>query len=133
MYWYVNILPSSYSAHFFSPKSSLPPPHSPPFPPAPPSPPPPPTLVTVYRRSDQLVPYKAVKWLEKALPSCTSEVILGGTHALLYDQGSMDEVFTALQKGVSEARVSQGTGGRHGEMCVLVFIIQYIMWWVGFC
>ncbi|CAM9725525.1 unnamed protein product, partial [Ectocarpus sp. 12 AP-2014] len=55
-------------------------------------------------RSDQLVPYAATKWLERSLPSCTSAVIPGGTHALVYDKGSMEEVFTAAQKGVQEAR-----------------------------
>lgn len=58
-------------------------------------------------RSDQLVPYAATKWLERSLPSCTSTVIPGGTHALVYDKGSMEEVFTAAQKGLQEARVSK--------------------------
>ena len=46
-------------------------------------------------------------WLEAALPSCTSDVIPGGTHAFVYDKGGMEEVFAAAHKGVQEARVSE--------------------------
>ncbi|CAM9920621.1 unnamed protein product [Scytosiphon promiscuus] len=55
-------------------------------------------------RSDQLVPYDAMRWLEDALPACTSTIIPGGTHAFVYDKGSMEEVFAAVHKGVQEAR-----------------------------
>lgn len=47
-----------------------------------------------------------MKWLEGALPSCTSAVIPGGTHAFVYDKGNMEEVFAAVQKGLQDARVS---------------------------
>lgn len=51
-------------------------------------------------------------WLERALPSCTSTVVPGGTHAFVYDKGGMEEVFAAAQKGVQEARVSEKEAGR---------------------
>lgn len=60
----------------------------------------------VQHRSDQIVPYAAMKWLEGALPSCTCTVIPGGTHAFVYDKGNMEEVFASVQKGLQEARVS---------------------------
>lgn len=53
-----------------------------------------------------------MKWLEQALPSCSSTVVLGGTHALVYDKANMEDVFAALQKGVSGARVSVHEGWR---------------------
>ena len=60
-------------------------------------------------RSDTLVPYAAMKWLERALPLCASSVIPGGTHAFVYDKPNMEEVFSTLQKSIKEARVSLET------------------------
>eukprot|EP00903_Cladosiphon_okamuranus_P006254 g6137.t1 len=54
--------------------------------------------------ADSLVPPAAMAWLERALPSCTSTVVPGGTHAFVYDKGGMEDVFAAAQKGVQEAR-----------------------------
>lgn len=56
--------------------------------------------------SDQLVPFAAMKWLQEALPSCTSTAVEGGTHAFVYDRGGMEDVFAAAHKGVQDARVS---------------------------
>lgn len=54
------------------------------------------------------MPYAAFKWLEKSLPSCTTTTKIGGTHALVYDKGEMEDVFTNLKKGVTDARVRYG-------------------------
>lgn len=57
-------------------------------------------------------------WLERALPSCTSTVVTGGTHAFVYDKGGMEDVFAAAHKGVQEARVRiRGTHLARGGWC----------------
>lgn len=60
------------------------------------------------------MPYAAFKWLEKSLSSCTTTTKIGGTHALIYDKGEMEDVLTALKKGVTDARV------RYRIRCMLV-------------
>lgn len=53
------------------------------------------------------MPYEAIKWLQGVLPDCEVTVKLGGTHALMYDKGEMEGVFTALQKSMTEAKVQK--------------------------
>ena len=50
-----------------------------------------------------------MKWLERSLPLCASSVIPGGTHAFVYDKRNMEEVFSTLQKSITQARVSLET------------------------
>ena len=76
-------------------------------------------------RSDTLVPYEAMKWVEQALPSCTSTVVPGTSQALVHDRGVMEEVFAAVQNSLSDIRVSTVCNGlkrekrRFNELCLL--------------
>ena len=47
-----------------------------------------------------------MKWLEQALPSCTSTVVPGASQALVHDRGVMEEVFAAVQNSLSDVTVS---------------------------
>ncbi|CAM9785220.1 unnamed protein product, partial [Discosporangium mesarthrocarpum] len=60
--------------------------------------------LTMTNRSDSLVPWSAIQWMERCLPSCATEIKLGGTHSLIFDKGEMEAVFSTLQRGVKDAK-----------------------------